>query len=148
ETFRQLQLHDPTAKVSYKDKKEILQPLWDHRQKLLTDISVPVARLIFQEQRSFGLWDAFVQAAPAKNAERVYPLADSWLFRIDADNAGMQQNWQNGDEPGTPWQGIAVGQPWREAAPGVLQSKVGWYRLDFEVPELADTGEKVLLQFA
>src|SRR5690606_12095456 len=28
------------------------------------------------------------------------------------------------------------------------ESKIGWYRLNFEVPNLSDTGEKVLLRFA
>jgi len=60
QTFRQLNLQDPNAKLPA-NKKEILQPLWEHRQKMLTDVSVPVARLFLHEQRIFNLWDDFIQ---------------------------------------------------------------------------------------
>lgn len=60
QTFRKLNLQDPNAKLPA-NKKEILQPLWEHRQKMLTDVSVPVARLFLHEQRIFKLWDDFIQ---------------------------------------------------------------------------------------
>lgn len=300
ETFRKLQLENPKVKSSYRDKKEVLQPLWDYRQTILTDISVATVRLFSHEQRIFKLWDAFAQQQieeqkhgfqnaqlidlveewrflpdpaagkdvhkigfddtswrkmsandwwqrqgfpdyhgtawyrktfetpalktgqkamlqfqgvdgtaevflndqkigthvvqkdftgwdepfsfdvtktlrPGKNTVAVkvesksldtasginqpvtlligippgetYPLQKGWEFRNDPNNQGLREQWNTLQGEKTHWASIKIAQPWRESLPGIAESKIGWYRLNFEVPNLSDTGEKVLLRF-
>jgi hypothetical protein len=153
ETFRKLQLDNPKIKMSYRDKQEILQPLWDYRHTILTDISVSTAALFAHEQRIFKLWDAFAPQEIAQNRQRDLPntktiaLMQNWQFRIDPADKGVQARWFSPVNADSQWTSITIARPWREALKNTPESKIGWYRLSFEVPNLSDTGEKVLLRF-
>ena len=38
-------------------------------------------------------------------------------------------------------------KPWRQALPDVPDSKIGWYRLVFDIPDHEDTGSRMFLVF-
>ena len=147
ETFAKLNLQDPTKKASYEASRAILQPLWDYRQNLLVDYAVPVVRLFVEEQRQLGIWAAFVKNAPATKQES-FSLAKGWELKLDSSNQGLREAWQN-HFTSAGWTSTQTGMPWRQALPGQSKngSRIAWYRITFEVPEIKDTGERIRLHF-
>lgn len=148
--FRELNVNDPQVRINPKQARKVLQPLWDFRMKHMTDIAVPVARYFALEQRNMQLWNAF-RGEGSRPAARVhtYPLTEGWRLRADAANEGIAAHWYEKDVAGeqTGWLPASVDKPWRRAVPALPQTEIAWYRLVFEVPELADTGELVRLRF-
>ena len=145
ETFRKLNLQEPLAKLP-ENAREILEPLYRHRIGLIGDRSVDVIRLFNEEQRQLGIWNAFVQEGKATREER-FPIVKGWKFRADPNNQGIKGAWQNSG-PTSDWRDIEVGKPWRAAlGDRENKTKVVWYRVKFEVPEIKDTGERLELLF-
>lgn len=153
ETFRKLNLQDPNQKLDPAQSYEILKPLWDLRMTMLTDLALPVSRLFTEEQRQLKIWQAFVETQPAATSkEEVFPLDANWLIRLDPDAKGLTENWQTqptASSTSADWQEAQIAMPWRRALPEATdtESHVVWYRTQFKVPDLKDTGEHILLRF-
>lgn len=147
EVFRELKLHDPTVNIDFMKSKKVLQPLWDFRMQYLSHLAFPSERYIFEEHRQFGIWQAFAESGEkAIINEHTIILDKEWKFRLDSTDIGTLQNWQLMEESNL-WQNIQVGKPWRQALPQCPESRIGWYAVNFEVPELEDTGQRVYLSF-
>ncbi len=149
ETFRRLNLGDPNQKINPVTSRAILQPLWDHRLAMLTDHAVPIVGLFNLEQRRLGIWAAFVTTDQQKE-ETTYPIDQNWLIRLDPQSKGIDEKWHDSKAADrAQWKDGAVGLPWRRAlaVPESTESQVVWYRTEFQIPELKDTGERTLLRF-
>ncbi|MDQ8194816.1 DUF4838 domain-containing protein [Coraliomargarita sp. SDUM461004] len=147
EAFAQLNLDDPMSAISHDDAIDVLRPLWDFRMNHLTDLAIPTARYFTIEQQKLQLWNSFRGNVPTKpESRKIYPLPDGWFFKADRDNLGNGELWQQ-DWSDEAWTPVEVAMPWRKSLPDEDDSQVVWYRLNFEVPELADTGELVVLRF-
>ena len=145
ETFAKLGLQDPQKNISASTSREILKPLYEHRQGLIGDYAVDVVRLFSEEQRQLGIWSAFEKKKDQPKEER-FPITKGWTFQTDPANQGLKAGWKQATA-GKNWKSIEVGKPWRIALGEDSPAKVVWYRVKFEVPEIKDTGERIELLF-
>ncbi len=76
--------------------------------------------------------DVVDQLARVQVAARVPLPATGWLFRLDADEKGHEQNWFAPALPTDGWKPIAIEQYWQKA--GYEYEGVAWYRLTFPLP--------------
>jgi hypothetical protein len=148
DTFRKLRLQDPRVSVRNGGNREVLKPLWDFRNRKLVTLGQAYVTLFMEEQRQLGLWNDYVgseRLADSNVPNRVFPVTESWQAKIDLRNQGVRENWQTREA--RDWKKISVAMPWRRALPDLEESKVIWYRTPLSVPDLADTGERVILRF-
>ncbi len=135
-----------------------LAKLWQARLAALTDLSVPSVRLLLEEQRQFGLWNAFLPNAPH---QRSVKLTRGWLLKADPENRGLKEKWEVPPSASSPseqgWESVSVGMPWAETHAGkaILANtrfsdsrKTVWYQRELELPELDDTSQRLALRFA
>jgi hypothetical protein len=155
EAFTQLRVADPQARVDYSKAQEILQPLWDYRLATVGHPLLPVAKYLVSEEERLGLWKAFRETTSSSPGPPLGPgrvsmrsLDQGWLFRADPTNVGVGEQWFGPESDLREWQAVAVRKPWRESLPDVAESKIGWYRLTFDIPDHADTGSRLFLVFA
>src|SRR5690606_37889825 len=112
------------------------------------NITFSMERYIFEEQRQFGIWEAFTKEMGLSVPKvQMLALEKNWKFRVDPTNIGNTQNWQETKDFRL-WKDIQVERSWRQALPTAPESRIGWYVNNFEVPDLEDTGQKVYLQFS
>src|SRR5690606_825316 len=95
--------------------RAVLAKLWQARLAALTDLSVPSVRLMLEEQRQFGLWDAF--RAEAREARSIR-LTSGWTIKADPEGRGLRENWAASPASGEEWEPVSVGMPWAQTAAG------------------------------
>lgn len=145
EAFRKLNLQDPKTSVRGGRLRDVLKPLWDFRREDLVGVSQSYATLFMEEQRQLGLWEEyFGEEVSGQDQSRVSVLTDGWTARPDPENIGVKERWEGGAGD---WRPVSVAMPWRRSLKDAGDSKIVWYRVEFPVPDLADTGEKVILRF-
>lgn len=146
--FGEIGLDNPGNRIRFDSQPvvEALRPLWRFRMENLTSQSVPSAYLLMLEQRSLGIWSGYQNVAEEGSKADLYPLNTGWQVLLDPERIGRWDKWYE-RPPARGWRDVSVGMPWRRALQSQEESKVVWYRCEFPVPDLEDTGEKVRLRF-
>ncbi|HWL53799.1 MAG TPA: DUF4838 domain-containing protein [Chthoniobacteraceae bacterium] len=133
--------------------RAVLAKLWKARLAALNDLSIPSVRLLLEEQRQFGLWDAF---RPAVRQARNIRLTSGWTIKADPEGRGLKENWAASPASQEGWEPVSVGMPWAQTAAGKAiladtrfpeSRKTVWYRREIELPELDDTSQRLALRF-
>ncbi len=79
-----------------------------------------------------------------KTHNLIADLPKTWLFRRDFKDEGQKRGWGGIVVDKTQWQPIKIGEWWEPQ--GHEFDGIGWYRVDFKVPEAAQ-GKNLALSF-
>ena len=71
-------------------------------------------------------------------------LPKVWIFRLDFNDQGRQQDWDGAFVDKTQWQPIKIGEWWEPQ--GHQYDGIAWYRVEFNVPAAAK-GRNLSLSF-
>lgn len=73
------------------------------------------------------------------------PLPEVWKFRIDADDIGLKEKWEEADYKDSGWRDISTWQPFEKQGNKGVDGRF-WYRVKFQAPKFPD-GKRIFLRF-